>query len=55
MVDNLMDLMHLGYVHTTTIGGNPSQHVEAKTQTERTSLGLKFTRWMLNSVPRRPT
>ena len=50
-----MDLIYLGYVHTTTIGGNPSQHVEAKTQTERTSLGLKFTRWMLNSVPRRPT
>jgi phenylpropionate dioxygenase-like ring-hydroxylating dioxygenase large terminal subunit len=51
MVDNLMDLTHLGYVHTTTIGGNPSQHVEAKMQTERTPLGLKFTRWMLNSVP----
>jgi phenylpropionate dioxygenase-like ring-hydroxylating dioxygenase large terminal subunit len=51
MVDNLMDLTHLGYVHTATIGGNPAQHVEAKMQTERTPLGLKFTRWMLNSVP----
>jgi phenylpropionate dioxygenase-like ring-hydroxylating dioxygenase large terminal subunit len=51
MVDNLMDLTHLGYVHATTIGGNPSQHVEAKMQTERTPLGLKFTRWMLNSLP----
>jgi phenylpropionate dioxygenase-like ring-hydroxylating dioxygenase large terminal subunit len=51
MVDNLMDLTHLGYVHTATIGGNPSQHVEAKMQTERTPLGLKFTRWMLNSPP----
>jgi phenylpropionate dioxygenase-like ring-hydroxylating dioxygenase large terminal subunit len=51
MVDNLMDLTHLGYVHTTTIGGNPSQHVEAKMETERTPLGLKFTRWMLNSLP----
>jgi phenylpropionate dioxygenase-like ring-hydroxylating dioxygenase large terminal subunit len=51
MVDNLMDLTHLGYVHTSTIGGNPSQHVEAKMDTERTPLGLKFTRWMLNSVP----
>jgi len=38
-----MDLTHLGYVHTTTIGGNPSQHVEAKMQTEHTPLGLKFT------------
>ncbi len=36
MVDNLMDLTHLGYVHTSTIGGNPSQHVEATMQTERT-------------------
>ncbi len=51
MVDNLMDLTHLGYVHTSTIGGNPSQHVEAKMETERTPLGLRFTRWMLNSVP----
>src|SRR3984893_7951074 len=51
MVDNLMDLTHLGYVHISTIGGNPAQHVEAKMQTERTPLGLKFTRWMLNSMP----
>ena len=51
MVDNLMDLTHLGYVHATTIGGNPAQHVEAKMETERTPLGLKFTRWMLNSLP----
>ena len=51
MVDNLMDLTHLGYVHTTTIGGNPATHVEAKMETERTPLGLKFTRWMLNSLP----
>lgn len=51
MVDNLMDLTHLGYVHTSTIGGNPSQHVEAKMDIERTPLGVKFTRWMLNSVP----
>jgi vanillate O-demethylase monooxygenase subunit len=51
MVDNLMDLTHLGYVHTSTIGGNPMTHVEAKMDTVRTPLGLKFTRWMLNSVP----
>ena len=51
MVDNLMDLTHLGYVHTGTIGGNPSQHVGAKMDTERTPLGLRFTRWMLNSPP----
>jgi len=51
MVDNLMDLTHLGYVHGSTIGGNPMTHVEAKMETVRTTLGLKFTRWMLGSVP----
>ena len=51
MVDNLMDLTHLGYVHGSTIGGNPMTHVEAKMETVRTNMGLKFTRWMLNSLP----
>ena len=51
MVDILMDLTHLGYVHGSTIGGNPMIHVEAKMETTRTNLGLKFTRWMMNSVP----
>ena len=51
MVDNLMDLTHLGYVHGSTIGGNPMTHVEAKMETTRTPMGLKFTRWMLNSLP----
>lgn len=51
MVDNLMDLTHLGYVHGSTIGGNPAIHVDAKMETTRTTMGLKFTRWMLNSVP----
>ena len=39
MVDNLMDLTHLGYIHVSTIGGNPAQHVEAKMDVERTPLG----------------
>lgn len=51
MIDNLMDLTHLGYVHTSTIGGNPMTHVTAKMDTVRTETGLKFTRWMLNSLP----
>jgi phenylpropionate dioxygenase-like ring-hydroxylating dioxygenase large terminal subunit len=51
MVDNLMDLTHLGYVHTSTIGGNPMAHVEAKMDTAPTQTGLKFTRWLLNSIP----
>ena len=51
MVDNLMDLTHLGYVHGSTIGGNPMTHVEARMDTVRTPNGLKFDRWMLNSLP----
>lgn len=51
MVDNLMDLTHLGYVHKKTIGGNPAAHVGAKMETVRTPTGIKFTRWMLESLP----
>ena len=51
MVDNLMDLTHLGYLHAKTVGGNPAAHVNAEMQTTRTATGIKFTRWMRNSVP----
>jgi vanillate O-demethylase monooxygenase subunit len=51
MVDNLMDLTHLGYLHAKTIGGNPLQHFQADMKTVRTPTGVKFTRWMRNSPP----
>ena len=51
MVDNLMDLTHLAYVHPTTIGGNAKAHVEALMETTPTETGLKFTRWMLDCAP----
>jgi vanillate O-demethylase monooxygenase subunit len=51
MVDNLMDLTHLGYLHARTVGGNPAAHVNAEMKTTHTPSGLKFTRWMRNSVP----
>ena len=51
MVDNLMDLTHLGYLHAKTVGGNPAAHVNAEMKTTRTPTGIKFTRWMRNSVP----
>jgi phenylpropionate dioxygenase-like ring-hydroxylating dioxygenase large terminal subunit len=51
MVDNLMDLTHLGYLHAKTVGGNPAAHVDAEMKTTRTPTGLKFTRWLRNSVP----
>jgi len=51
MVDNLMDLTHVGYVHARTIGGSPSIHTGAKMETVPLDSGLKFSRWMLDSVP----
>ena len=54
MVDNLMDLTHLGYVHVGTIGGYPQSHVDAIMDTQPTETGLKFTRWLLDS-PAPPT
>ena len=51
MVDNLMDLTHLGYLHAKTVGGNPSAHVAAEMKTTRTATGVKFTRWMKDSMP----
>jgi len=52
LVDNLMDLTHVGFVHGTTIGGeDPSIHTEAKMEVVPGETGLRFTRWMLDSVP----
>jgi len=51
MVDNLMDLTHLGYLHARTVGGTPAVHVEAEMKTTRTERGLHFFRWMKNSPP----
>ncbi len=51
MIDNLMDLTHLGYVHRKTIGGNPGQHVAADMETRQTDRGAYFIRWMLDHDP----
>ena len=51
MIDNLMDLTHLGYVHGSTIGGFPQSHVEATLETTPTETGVRFLRWMLDSPP----
>ena len=51
MIDNLMDLTHLGYVHRQTIGGNPGQHVAANMDTRQTDRGAYFIRWMLDHDP----
>jgi len=48
MVDNLMDLTHLGYVHISTSAASGRNTSKQRCRPERTPLGLKFTRWMLN-------
>ncbi len=51
MIDNLMDLTHLGYVHGRTIGGQPTAHVDARMETRPTANGAYFIRWMLEHDP----
>ena len=51
MIDNLMDLTHLGYVHTRTIGGQPTAHVAADMETRRTARGAYFIRWLMDHEP----
>lgn len=51
LVDNLMDLSHLPYIHPHTIGGNPELHFKTKTHTSKTERGVKVHRHMPASVP----
>ncbi|MDP9932795.1 aromatic ring-hydroxylating dioxygenase subunit alpha [Variovorax paradoxus] len=51
LVENLMDLTHLAYVHKSTIGGNPKAHVEAKMTVTPKDQGLHFIRWLPGSMP----
>jgi phenylpropionate dioxygenase-like ring-hydroxylating dioxygenase large terminal subunit len=51
LIDNLMDLTHVAYVHVSTIGGNPTAHVQAEMDTSTTARGITMTRWLLNSLP----
>lgn len=51
LVDNLMDLSHLPYIHPNTIGGNPELHFKTKTETTKLPNGVKVERRMPASVP----
>lgn len=51
LVDNLMDLSHLPYIHARTIGGNPELHFGTPTRSEKTPEGVRVTRRMPGSVP----
>jgi len=47
--DNLLDLSHLGYVHTRTIGGNAQIHVEAEMNVQNGPDWVRVVRHMLDS------
>ena len=49
--DNLLDLSHLGYVHTRTIGGNARIHVDADMKVEHDDNHVRVVRHMRNSTP----
>jgi vanillate O-demethylase monooxygenase subunit len=51
LIDNIMDLTHIAYVHAKYIGGTPEAHSNAIMKTERTPRGVKFSRWLLDSIP----
>lgn len=51
VIDNLLDQTHLAYVHTSTIGGNPTAHAVADMEIEKTDRGMRFMRWLENQVP----
>jgi phenylpropionate dioxygenase-like ring-hydroxylating dioxygenase large terminal subunit len=51
LVDNLMDLSHLPYIHPTTIGGDPELHFKTPTISTRLPNGVRVERKMPSSVP----
>lgn len=51
LIDNLMDLSHLPYIHPNTIGGNPELHFKTKTETTKLENGVRVERRMPASVP----
>jgi phenylpropionate dioxygenase-like ring-hydroxylating dioxygenase large terminal subunit len=51
LVDNILDLTHLPYIHARTIGGNPEQHYAAETKVEFDGRKVSLDRHMPNSIP----
>lgn len=51
VIDNIMDLTHVPYIHARTIGGNPEQHYQAETKIEFDGRKIALLRRMPNSVP----
>lgn len=53
IIDNIMDLTHVPYIHAKTIGGNPEQHYGADTKVDFDGRKVTLIRHMPNSVPPR--
>lgn len=52
LVDNLMDLTHIPFIHRNTIGGgNQMGQVEATMDVTPTDTGVHYIRWMENIAP----
>jgi len=52
LIDNLMDLTHIPFVHRHTIGGgNAMGQVNAEMKTTRTDTGVHYIRWMEGIQP----
>ncbi|MEG3167948.1 aromatic ring-hydroxylating dioxygenase subunit alpha [Sphingomonas sp. LB3N6] len=51
LIENLMDLSHLPYIHARTIGGNPALHFGTKTHASRDGDTVRVVRHMPESEP----
>lgn len=52
LIDNLMDLTHIPFIHRNTIGsGNQMGQVNATMDVTKTKTGVHYIRWMENIVP----
>jgi vanillate O-demethylase monooxygenase subunit len=51
LLENLMDLSHLSYVHRSNIGSSPEDSANAKIDVQKTATGVRFLRLMLNAKP----
>jgi phenylpropionate dioxygenase-like ring-hydroxylating dioxygenase large terminal subunit len=50
VIDNLLDLTHVAYVHKNTLAGDPRE-ATTPTKTERLPDGVRVGRWMLDFLP----
>jgi phenylpropionate dioxygenase-like ring-hydroxylating dioxygenase large terminal subunit len=50
VIDNLLDLTHVAYVHKNTLAGDPRE-ATTPAKTERLPDGVRVGRWMLDFVP----